>query len=57
MEGDVGRDTNKSYGCWAGMVTLRRSEKPKNKVRFFEHPHNAPLVELVDTSALEADMK
>ena len=45
------------YGCWAGMVTLRRSEKPKNKVRFFEHPHNAPLVELVDTSALEADMK
>lgn len=33
------------YGCWAGMVTLRRSEKPENKVRFFEHPHNAPLME------------
>lgn len=28
MEGDVGRDTNKSYGCWAGMVTLRRTENP-----------------------------
>lgn len=27
------------------MVTLRRSEKPENKVRFFEHPHNALLVE------------
>ena len=26
------------YGCWAGMVTLRRSEKSENKVRFFEHP-------------------
>lgn len=33
------------YGCWAGMVTLRRSEKPENKVQFFEHPHNALLVE------------
>lgn len=45
------------YGCWAGMVTLRRSEKPENKVRFFEHPLYTLLVELVDTSALEADMK
>lgn len=33
------------YGCWAGMVTLRRSKKPENKVQFFEHPHNAPLME------------
>lgn len=46
MESDVGRDTNKSlwmlgrYG-----FTLRRSEKPENKVQFFEHPHNAPLME------------
>ncbi len=45
MEGDVGRDTNKSLWVLAGMVTLRRSEKPENKVRFFEHPHNAPLME------------
>lgn len=45
------------YGCWAGMVTLRRTENPENKVRFFEHPLYALLVELVDTSALEADMK
>lgn len=45
MEGDAGRDANKSFGYWAGLVTLRRSEKPENKVQFFEHPHNALLVE------------
>lgn len=54
MESDVGRDTNKSYGCWAGMVTLRRSEKPENKVRFFEYPLYTPVVELVDTLASKA---
>lgn len=57
MEGDAGRDANKSFGYWAGMVTLRRSEKPENKVRFFEYPPNAPLVEQVDTIALEAMLK
>lgn len=41
MEGDA----NKSFGYWAGMVTLRETEKPENKVRFFEYPPNAPLVE------------
>lgn len=45
MESDVGREQISHYGCWAGMVTLRRTENPENKVRFFEHPHNAPLVE------------
>ena len=34
------------YGCWVDMVTLHRSEKAKNKVRFFEHPLYTPVVEL-----------
>ena len=34
------------YGYWTGMVTLRRFEKPKNKVRFFEYPLYTPVVEL-----------
>lgn len=38
MEGDAGRDANKSFGYWAGLVTLRETENLKNKVRFFEHP-------------------
>ena len=25
-------------GYWAGLVTLRRTENPQNKVRFFEYP-------------------
>lgn len=57
MEGDAGRDANKSFGYWAGLVTLRETENLKNKVRFFEYPHNAPLVEQVDTIALEAMLK
>lgn len=44
-------------GYWAGMVTLRETENLKNKVRFFEYPPNAPLVEQVDTIALEAMLK
>lgn len=48
MEGDAGRDANKSFGYWAGLVTLRETENLKNKVRFFEHQlyiYNALLVE------------
>lgn len=57
MEGDAGRDANKSFGYWSGLVTLRETENLKNKVRFFEYPSNAPLVEQVDTIALEAMLK
>lgn len=57
MEGDAGRDANKSFGYRAGLVTLRETENLKNKVRFFEYPSNAPLVEQVDTIALEAMLK
>jgi hypothetical protein len=32
MEGDAGRDANKSFGYWAGLVTLRETENLKNKV-------------------------
>ena len=57
MEGDAGRDANKSFGYWAGLVTLRETENLKNKVRFFEYPPNTPVVEQVDTIALEAMLK
>ena len=57
MEGDAGRDANKSFGYWSGLVTLRETENLKNKVRFFEYLPNAPLVEQVDTIALEAMLK
>lgn len=59
MEGDAGRDANKSLWCWAGMVTLRRSEKPENKVRFFEHQlYIMPSWwNLVDTLDLGSSMK
>ena len=30
MEGDAGRDANKSFGYWAGLVTLRGTENLKN---------------------------
>lgn len=30
MEGDAGRDANKSFGHWAGLVTLRETENLKN---------------------------
>lgn len=46
MEGDAGRDANKSFGYWAGLVTLRETENLKNKVRFFEYPSNTPVMEL-----------
>ena len=42
MEGDAGRDANKSFGYWA----LRETENLKNKVRFFEYPPNTPVMEL-----------
>lgn len=38
MESDAGRDANKSFGYWAGLVTLRETENLKNKVRFYEYP-------------------
>lgn len=46
MEGDAGRDANKSFGYWAGLVTLRETENLKNKVRFSEYPPNTPVMEL-----------
>ena len=46
MEGDAGRDANKSFGYWAGLVTLRETENLKNQVRFFEYPPNTPVMEL-----------
>lgn len=46
MEGDAGRDANKSFGYWADLVTLRETENLKNKVQFFEYPPNTPVMEL-----------
>lgn len=59
MEGDAGRDANKSFGYWAGLVTLRETENLKNKVRFFEHQlYIMPSWwNLVDTLDLGSSMK
>ena len=46
MEGDAGRDANKSFGYWAGLVTLCETENLKNKVQFFSGVY-AQVCELV----------